>query len=86
MTLRNTVSKAVLPLAGAFALAACGGEAEEPTYETDVVDESGGELIVTDPEAEGVDVQLPETPMTPVPPGGDEPTATPEPEPAPTPE
>lgn len=86
MTVRYTVSKALLPLAGAFALAACGGDAEETTYETDVVDESGGELIVTDPEAEGVDVQLPETPMTPVPPAGDEPTATPEPEPAPTPE
>lgn len=86
MTVRYTVSKALLPLAGAFALAACGGDAEEPTYETDVVDESGGELIVTDPEAEGVDVQLPETPMTAVPPAGDEPTATPEPEPAPTPE
>ncbi len=87
MTLRNTVSKAVLPLAGALALAACGGEAEETTYETDVVDESGGELIVTDPEAPAVeDQQIPETPMTPVPPDGDQPTATPEPEPTPTPE
>ena len=82
MTVFNTASKALLPLAGAFALAACGGETEEPTYETDVVDESGGELIVTDPEAEGVDVQLPETPMTPVPPT-DGSTETPEPSPEP---
>lgn len=80
MTVFKTASKALLPLAGAFALAACGGETEEPTYETDVVDQSGGELIVTDPEAERVDVQLPETPMTPVPPT-DGSTETPEPSP-----
>lgn len=61
-------AKAALPLAGALALAACGGEQQETTYETGVTDQSGGELIVTDPEAESVDVQLPETPMTPVPP------------------
>jgi len=79
----NTASRALVPLAAALALAACGGEAEEATYETDVVDESGGELIVTDPEAEGVDVQLPETPMTPVP--ADEEAAAAA-EPAPTPE
>ena len=84
MTVRYTVSKALLPLAGAVALAACGGDAEETTYEADVVDESGGEMIVTDPEAPAVeDQQIPETPMTPVPPG-DEPTAT-EPAPAATP-
>jgi hypothetical protein len=39
-------------------------------YEAGVIDESGGELIVTDPDAPQVeDVTLPETPMTPVPPG-----------------
>ena len=60
----------LLPLAGALALAACGGEEAEPAYETDVTDESGGELIVADPEAPGVeDVTVPETEMTNVPPG-----------------
>jgi len=59
--------KALLPLPAAllFALAAC-GEAEEPTYETDVVDESGGELIVNEPDPDAVPVDLPETEMTPV--------------------
>lgn len=50
-------------------------------YEAGVTDESGGELIVTDPEAPHVeDVTLPETPMTPVPPAektGAAPTAAP---------
>ena len=70
MTLLQTASKAFLPLAGALALAACGGEAEETTYETDVVDESGGELIVADPDAPAVeDVDVPEAEMTNVPPG-----------------
>jgi hypothetical protein len=59
----------LLPLACALALAACGEEAE-PAYETDVTDESGGELIVTDPDAPAVeDVTVPETEMTNVPPG-----------------
>ena len=66
MTFLRTASRALFPLAGALALAAC-GDSEDATYETNVVDESGGELIVTDPEAEAVDVELPETPMTPVP-------------------
>ena len=84
MTLPKTASMSFLPLAAVLSLAACGGEAEETTYETDVVDECGGELIVTDPEAPAVeDVELPETPMTPVPPGEGEPTETPEPAPAP---
>ena len=70
MTLPKTASMSFLPLAAALALAACGGEAEETTYETDVVDESGGELIVTDPDAPAIeDVELPETEMTNVPPG-----------------
>ena len=60
----------LLPLAAALALAACGGEEAEPAYETDVVDESGGELIVADPDAPAVeDVTVPETEMTNVPPG-----------------
>ena len=60
----------LLPLAAALALAACGGEEAEPTYEAGVTDESGGELIVTDPDAPAIeDVELPETEMTSVPPG-----------------
>lgn len=35
---------------------------------TDVEDRSGGELIVTEPQEDAVEVQLPETPMTNVPP------------------
>jgi hypothetical protein len=45
-------------------------EGMRPAYEAGVTDEGGGELIVTDTEAPAVeDVDLPETPMTPVPPG-----------------
>lgn len=55
----------IFPLAAAAALAACSA-GEETTYETDVTDESGGELIVTE-ETPAVDVDLPETPMTMVP-------------------
>ena len=45
-------------------------EGMRTTYTTDTVDRSGGELIVTDPDAPKVeDVDLPETEMTPVPPG-----------------
>ncbi len=61
----------LLPLPAALALAACGSDepAEEKTYEAGVEDVGGGELIVTDADAEGVeDLELPETPMTPVPP------------------
>lgn len=63
----NRTLKLALPFA-ALALAACGGEEAEPTYEAAVTDESGGELIVTDPDAPAVeDVELPETEMTNVP-------------------
>jgi hypothetical protein len=42
---------------------------EQTTYEAGVVDESGGELIVTDPAEPRIeDLELPKTPMTPVPP------------------
>ena len=69
-------AKALLPLPAAllFALAAC-GEAEDTTYETDTVDESGGELIVNEPDPNAVPVTIPETEMTPV----EEGTATNEP-------
>ena len=44
-------------------------EGMRTVYKSDVADESGGELIVTDPDAPQVeDLDLPETPMTPVPP------------------
>lgn len=57
---------ATAALAGAFALslAACQAQ-DDTTYEADAVDESGGDLVVV-PEDEGVAVDLPETPMTPV--------------------
>lgn len=42
-------------------------EEVEPTYEAGVTDASGGELIVSDPDAEGVPVDVPDTEMTPVP-------------------
>lgn len=57
-----------LPLAAALALAlsAC-GEAEEPAYEVDATDEGGGELIVAEDQADAVEVDTPDTPMTNVP-------------------
>lgn len=61
----TTSIKALLVAAAAFGLTACAEEATE--YEADAVDESGGELIVEDADAPGVDVELPETPMTNVP-------------------
>jgi hypothetical protein len=78
--------KAIAPLA-LLALAACGGEEAEPTYEAGVEDRSG-ELIVSDPAAPAVPVDLPDTPMTDVP--ADEAdaatdAATPAPDPAPDP-
>lgn len=85
---RIFTARSLLPLAAAglaFSLAAC-GEREEPTYEADVEDLSGGELIVSEPDPDAVPVDLPETPMTPVPPEGTTspaPTAAPEAAPAP---
>ena len=66
----NTTFKTLAPLFGALALAAC--QAEEVEVEPAVEDESGGELITTPADAEGVDVNLPETPMTNVPAEGAE--------------
>ncbi len=59
-------ASALLPMAAAlaFTLAAC--QAEETTYEADSEDMSGGELVVSEDNAEAVDVDLPETAMTPV--------------------
>lgn len=67
---RRRAARALIVVAGIAALAACGKPAE-PTYEADVTDKSGGELIVEDADATGVPVTLPETPMTPVPPGAE---------------
>jgi hypothetical protein len=47
-------------------------EGMRTVHKASVTDESGGELIVTKPDAPHVeDLELPETPMTPVPPGED---------------
>jgi len=71
--MRLQTFKLIFSVSAALALAACGGEEAEPAYEADATDESGGELIVTDPEETGVAVDLPETPMTPVPPEATQP-------------
>ncbi|MEL1252096.1 hypothetical protein [Aurantiacibacter gilvus] len=59
----TTLARTLLPFGAALALVAC-AEEEETTYEADTEDLSGGELQVADPAAEGVEVDLPETPMT----------------------
>ncbi|MDJ0641595.1 MAG: hypothetical protein QNJ15_02150 [Erythrobacter sp.] len=66
------MEKARIPSAAilALALAACTGEAEETSYEVGATDESGGELIARDPDPEEVQVDLPETAMTPTAPEG----------------
>lgn len=58
--------KALIAAGVAIGLAACAPD-QPDSYETDVVDQSGGDLIVDDATS-GVDVTLPETPMTNVPP------------------
>lgn len=70
-----TLRKCLLPLAAAFALTACGGTEEETTYEADVEDVSGGELIVSEPDPNAVQVDTPDIAMTPVP--VETPSATP---------
>jgi len=65
MRIRSIQSKTLLMLAGAVCLGACQAEEEEVEYTTDVEDLSGGELIVTEEDPDAVDVELPETPMTP---------------------
>lgn len=66
-----------LAMAASISLAACAEAEEKPTYEAGVEDVGGGELIVTEQTPGAVEVDLPETPMTPVP--VDSATATPEP-------
>lgn len=78
IALKGTAAKLILPFA-ALALASCGSEETETTYEAGVEDVSGGELIVTDPNEPAVEVELPETPMTPVPVDESEPAGAPAP-------
>lgn len=63
---RSRIATLSLAATVALGLAACGQE-QAKDYETDVVDQSGGDLIVEDANPEGVEVKLPETPMTNVP-------------------
>ena len=77
---RGNTTRLLLTLAAALVLVGvviwmlggfggAGEEEAETAYEVGVTDESG-ELIVTDPDAPAIeDVELPETPMTPVPAG-----------------
>lgn len=51
--------------AAALGLAGCSGQ-EETTYEADVTDESGDGFVVSDENPDAVEVELPETEMTPV--------------------
>ena len=60
--MKFSVTNPALPMLGLFALAACGQPAET-TYETDVVDESGGELIVSEVDPDAVPVDVPDTEM-----------------------
>lgn len=75
MIMTRTGIRAGLAAASLAALAACGSSEDAATYEADVSDESGGSLIVSEPDPSAVPVDLPDTPMTPVPPEG---TATPD--------
>ncbi|WP_394730495.1 hypothetical protein [Altererythrobacter sp. GH1-8] len=63
---REHGSGLTLALVASFAVAAC-NQAQEKSYEADVEDVSGGELIVSEPDPDAVDVDLPETEMTNVP-------------------
>ncbi|MXO88321.1 hypothetical protein GRI32_06175 [Altererythrobacter aestuarii] len=54
-------------MAGVFALSLAACQAEQPTYEADAEDVSGGDLIVSPDDPANVPVNVPETPMTPVP-------------------
>jgi len=64
----SRLTRIALPLAVLLPLAACGGSDPEPAnVETDVEDISGGEMMVPDETSAEVPVDLPETPMTPVP-------------------
>lgn len=77
---------ALLALLGwSFGLFGTGQEGPDTYVAEEVVDESGGEFIVPDPTETGVTVDLPDAPMTPVPPE-ETPVPTPTPTPVATPE
>lgn len=62
----RSAAKALLAISALLSVTAC---SKKPTeYTTDVKDESGGQLIVEDANSPGVPVNLPDTPMTNVPP------------------
>ena len=71
MRIPPILSRTTLALAAAapLMLAACSDDAEETTYEAGATDVSGGELIVREADEDAVEVDLPETEMTNVPPG-----------------
>ncbi len=69
---RSSLVRLALIATMSLGLAACAKE-QPKDYKTDVVDKSGGELIVEDENPDAVDVKLPETPMTNVP---DDPAAS----------
>ena len=72
---------AALALAG---LAACSSEPEPaPQYEADVTVPSGAELIVTEQDPNAVNVDTPDSPMTPVPQANETADDTAEPSPPP---
>ncbi|WP_041558222.1 hypothetical protein [Novosphingobium sp. PP1Y] len=66
VTRSRNAAKMLLATSALLTVAACSQEPAE--YKADVKDESGGQLIVQDADATGVPVDLPDTPMTPVPP------------------
>ena len=68
----------VLLLLWQFGIFGTGQEDVEPTYEAGVTDVGGGELIVSDAAPEAVPVDVPDTPMTNVPPGEESPGPPPE--------
>lgn len=70
----------ILLLLWQFGMFGTGQEDVEPTYEAGVTDVGGGELIVSDEDPDAVPVDVPDTPMTNVPPGEESPTPTPAPE------
>jgi hypothetical protein len=57
----------LLAASAAAGLAGCGPDPAETEYTTDVVDQSGGELIVEEADPAAVPVEVPETEMVPVP-------------------
>ena len=68
----------VLLLLWQFGIFGTGQEDVEPTYEAGVTDVGGGELIVSDEDPDAVPVDVPDTPMTNVPPGEESPGPPPE--------